>query len=96
MQPTATAAGASITPAVRVAAQDAFGNTVTLFSGNVTIAIGNNPAGGVLSGTTLVTAANGVAIFSGLSINAAGNGYTFQATGGGLAAATSAGFDITP
>src|SRR5438874_9186796 len=56
VQPTPTVAGATITPAVQVTAQDAHGNTATAFSGNVTVAIGTNAGGGVLSGTTNVAA----------------------------------------
>src|SRR5205807_4384684 len=48
---TSTAAGASITPAIEVTARDANGNTATGFTGNVTLAIGTNAGGGVLSGT---------------------------------------------
>ena len=95
VEPTSTGAGASISPSVRVAAHDAFGNTATSFIGNVTIAIGTNPVGGVLSGTTVVAAASGVAVFSGLSIDKVANGYTLRATASGLTAATSTTFDIT-
>src|SRR5256885_6865526 len=49
-QPTSAEAGAAITPAVKVAALDAAGNTVTGFTGNVTLAIGTNPRGGALTG----------------------------------------------
>src|SRR2546427_4257410 len=48
-QPTNTAAGASITPAVQVTALDGQGNTATGFTGNVTIALGANPGSGTLS-----------------------------------------------
>ena len=95
VQPTNTTAGSTISPAVRVAAQDDAGNTVTSFSGTITIALGTNPAGGTLSGTTTVTAVNGVATFSNLSIDRAGNGYTLVATAAGLTGATSAPFNIT-
>ncbi|HXV91427.1 MAG TPA: hypothetical protein VD707_08660 [Gemmatimonadales bacterium] len=95
VQPSATTAGSSISPSVRVAAQDALGNTATGFAGNVTLAIATNPAGGVLSGTTTVAPSSGVAIFSGLSIDKAGTGYTLRATASGLSQATSAAFDIT-
>jgi len=50
VQPTSTAAGASITPAVEVTARDANGNTATGFTGSVTLAIGTNTGGGTLSG----------------------------------------------
>jgi len=41
-----------ISPAVRVTVQDAFGNTVPSSSASITVAIGANPGGGTLSGTT--------------------------------------------
>jgi hypothetical protein len=94
VQPSSATAGASISPAIRVAAFDAQGNQATGFTGNVTLAIANNPGGGVLSGTTTVAAANGVAVFSGLSISLAGVGYTLQATAAGLVAATSVAFNV--
>ena len=95
VQPATTAAGAAITPAVTVKVEDANGNIVTSDSSLVTLAIGNNPAVGTLSGTVSVHAVNGVATFGNLSINNAGSGYTLRATDGTLAAATSNGFTIT-
>ena len=96
VQPGTTTAGVTITPAVRVAGLDAFGNTATSFTGPVTIAIGTNPAGGTLAGTTAVAAVSGVAVFSTLSIDKAGSGYTLQLTASGLPPTTSTAFDITP
>ena len=92
--PVTTSAGSSITPAVRVAIQDASGNTVTSANGDVTVAIGVNPGGGVLSGTTTVSAVNGVATFANLSIDKTGTGYTLGASSPGLAGLTSPEFDI--
>ena len=92
-QPTATTAGATISP-VQVTARDAFGNKATSFAGTVTVGIGTNPSGGVLSGTTTVTAVGGVATFSTLSISLAGTGYTLAATASGVTGATSALFNI--
>lgn len=94
VQPGPTAAGATISPAVKVTALDAFGNA-TGFTGNVTVRLGTNPGGGILSGTTTVAALAGVAIFSNLSINAPGTGYTLQATSGTRTPATSTAFDIS-
>src|SRR5207302_88478 len=74
VQPTNAVAGAAITPAVQVTAQDASGNTATGFTGNITVAIGTNPSTGTLSGTKTVAAVAGVATFSGLSIDKAGTG----------------------
>jgi len=95
VQPTTTTAGATITPAVQVAAHDAQGNPATGFTGSVTVAIGTNPSGGTLSGTTTVAAVAGVATFGNLSINTAGTGYTLTAAAGALTGATSAVFSIT-
>jgi hypothetical protein len=44
------------------------------------IAIGANPVGGTLSGTTTVAAVAGTATFANLSIDKAGAGYTLAAT----------------
>ena len=95
-QPTTAAAGAAIAPAVQVTALDAAGNTVTGFTGTVTVAIAANPGAGVLSGTTTVAAINGVATFATLSINNSGTGYTLAATAAGLTGETSAPFGIIP
>src|SRR5207302_1975381 len=93
VEPSTTVAGAVITPAVQVTAQDAQGNTATGFTGNVTVAIGTNPSTGTLAGTKIVAAVAGVATFAELSIDKAGTGYTLTATGAG--SATSAAFNIT-
>src|SRR5439155_782038 len=82
-------------PAVRVTARDGSGNTGTSYTGLITVAIGANPGGGTLSGTTSVNAVSGVATFSTLSINNAGNGYTLLASATGLTGTTSASFNIT-
>lgn len=81
VEPSNTPAGAKITPPVEVTAFDGFGNQVTTFTGTVSIAIGHNGGlltPGNLSGTRTVPAVNGVASFSNLSIDAAGNGYTLM------------------
>jgi hypothetical protein len=93
-RPRNTQAGAPIYPAVRVAVEDAFGNVVTTDNSNVTVALGNNPSGGTLSGTLTVTAVNGIAAFGDLSIDQEGFGYTLAAIDGNLAGATSRAFNI--
>src|SRR5437660_1744684 len=94
VQPSSAAAGAAITPGVQVAVQDAQGNSVTTANTSITVAIGTNPASGVLAGTKTVTAVNGVATFSTLSLNAAGTGYTLTATATAVTGATSNAFNI--
>jgi hypothetical protein len=87
----------TIKPAVQVTVLDGEGNPATSFSEPVTIAIGHN--GGVLvpgrlSGTKTVTAVNGVATFSDLSIDQPGNGYTLVVSAAGATGAESTRFNI--
>jgi hypothetical protein len=94
--PTNTAAGQTITPPVLVAVVDEFGNILTEDnSDTVTLAISTNPSGGTLSGTLTVTVVNGVATFSDLSIDLAGDGYSLEAITSGLTRADSDFFNIT-
>ncbi len=69
---------------------------VTNYNGKVTIALANNPGGGTLVGTLTVTVVNGIATFSGLTLNTAGTGYTLTATSGSLTSATTSAFNVTP
>src|SRR5439155_474963 len=94
--PSNTVAGAAISPAVRITALDPAGNPVPSFTGSVTVALGSNPGGSTLSGTTPVAAVGGVASFGDLSLNRTATGYTLTASGGGLGPVTSSAFDITP
>src|SRR5437660_5994299 len=94
-QPGTTVAGQQITPAVKVRALDAFGNVATGFSDAVAIALGSNPGGSTLSGTTPVAAVSGVATFF-VSLNKAGTGYTLTASASGFTPVTSTAFDIAP
>jgi predicted outer membrane repeat protein len=76
-QPTGTTAGSSITPAVVVAIEDQFGNILLTDDSNVTIAVNSGPST-ALNGTLTVSAVNGIATFSNLSLNTAGT-YTLNA-----------------
>src|SRR4029453_5543238 len=80
VQPTNTDKDATINPAVTVRILDASNNLVTSSTRNVTLAIGTNPSSGTLSGTTTVAEVGGIATFTNLSINNAGNGYTLVAS----------------
>ncbi len=96
-QPTNTVANNTIGGAtgVKVAIQDAAGNTNALSTASVTIAIGANPGSGTLNGTATVNAVNGVATFSSLSIDEPGTGYTLSATSSGVTGAPSNSFNVT-
>lgn len=95
-QPGSTAAGTPITPAVRVAIVDAFGNAVPAAATPIDLALGANPGSTTLAGTLQVTPTNGVATFSDLRIDKTGAGYTLVASGAALPATTSTSFEITP
>jgi len=97
VQPSTTLPLLTIQPAVQVTVLDAAGNPITSFNGSVTIAIGHNGGlllPGKLSGTTTVTAVNGVATFSDLSIDQLGNGYTLVVSAAGVTGAESRTFNI--
>ena len=99
VQPSTTLPFMPIKPAVQVTAEDDQGNPLPGFTGAVSIAIGHNGAmliPGTLSGTRTVTAVNGVATFSDLSIDQLGNGYTLRVSAAGMAGAESAAFNIGP
>jgi len=94
-QPSGAPAGDTISPAVQVAVQDVLGNIVLVASDSIALAIAANPGAASLGGTAVRRADAGVATFPGLSISAAGVGYTLAATARGFAADTSAPFTIT-
>jgi hypothetical protein len=94
-QPLSAIAGSSL-GSVTVQLLDATGARVSGQPLLVSLTIGTNAGNGTLSGTVSQTTVNGLATFSGLSINHSGRGYTLAAAATGLAGATSAPFDITP
>jgi hypothetical protein len=79
-----------------VQAEDSSGNLITSFNGTVTVALGNNPGGAALGGTLTVTASNGVATFSGLTLNEAASGYTLYTSGGGFGWGVTNTMTVTP
>ncbi|MGH6692538.1 MAG: S8 family serine peptidase, partial [Gammaproteobacteria bacterium] len=95
-QPSTSAAGATISPPVRVTVQDVLGNTVIGATNPITVAIDSNPAGGTLTGGSPEIPLNGIATFNNLRIDRTGTGYRLGATAAGLTGATSNAFDIRP
>jgi hypothetical protein len=81
-------------PPVTVDVVDVNGNIVTGSTAAVTVALGSNPGGATLSGTTTVNAAGGVATFSTLTLDKPADGYTLTASSLGLTGATSNTFSI--
>jgi hypothetical protein len=80
---------------VTVALEDSQGVVQTAYSGTVTIALANGPAGASLGDTTTVQANQGIAAFSGLTLNMPASGYVLQATVSGLPATSTAAFTVT-
>lgn len=90
----AQVAGTTVTPGFVVSAYDANNNQDPTFTGTVTLAIGTNPGGATLSGTTSVSAVAGVATFNAFSLNKAGTGYTVVASAAGYVSGTSTAFNV--
>jgi streptogramin lyase len=76
------------------AVEDAYGNVVPSASNPVSVALASNPSGARLGGTTKVTASQGLATFTGLSLNKVGTGYTLQVSTKGLTSATTNPFNV--
>ena len=91
-QPTTIAQGATFGLTINV---DESGAPDTHFNGPVTIALANNPGGSALGGTKTVTAVNGVATFSNLTLNNPGNDYTFRVSSNALTPIITGGIDVT-
>src|SRR5262249_6561962 len=72
-----------------VVVEDASGGTKTSFSGKITLSLASNPGNAILGGTLTMPVHNGRLTFYGLTLNAAGSGYTIQATSSGFSAAVS-------
>jgi predicted outer membrane repeat protein len=93
-QPDSTEAGGSL-GVVTVYVEDAEGNVVTTNTSTVTLAIGSGARESQLAGSLNSAAVNGIATFSGLSINEAGS-FTLKATDRALKSALSGNFTLTP
>ena len=97
-QPGGATAGNVFATQPRVAIRDAGGLLVSADNTTqVTVAItgGTGTGGAVLSTTLTATAFNGIASFSGLSIDLAGSNYSLTFTASGLTSAVSSSFDVT-
>lgn len=90
---TSATAGATL-PQVVVNVEDANGNTVTADHSQVTLTV-TGPNGVVSAEAKTVTASNGIATFSNLSLTQAGN-YYLTATDGALSRAVSGSFTVLP
>ena len=85
----------NITPAITVAAKDAFGNTVTSYATGISLQIAVNPGSATLGGAGPITPASGVATFPAVTVSALGTGYKLRAVSGTLVQDTSVAFNVT-
>ena len=80
-----------------ISAEDRFHNVDRTFHGDVTITLPGGDGSNSLSGTTTVAAVDGVAQFTGLTFNGAGNaGLTLDVSGGGLTAGSTSPITVKP
>ena len=77
-----------------VSAEDDQGNVDTAYSGPIALTLGENPGGSTLSGVLVMGATDGVAVFTGLSLDVPGNGYTLLVSAYGLISAITDSFDV--
>ena len=94
--PSNATVGNPIPGGVEVGIVDNTGTINTTATSSIVIAIGNNPGGATLSGTTTVNAINGLATFDNLTLDKAGTAYTLVASSAGLKPDTSDAFNVTP
>lgn len=93
-EPTAIVAGDTLPP-IRVAVRNALGQTITSFTGVVSISrVGTAP--GLLVGDTAVAAVAGVATFRGLTVTKAGTDYRLVAILAGVPNQLSSTFPVSP
>ena len=85
---------AGTTFSITVSAEDGGGNVDTTYNQAVTLSLGN-ANGATLNGVLTVGADDGVATFTGLSVNLSGTDYVILASSGSLKSATTNGFDVT-
>jgi hypothetical protein len=82
-----------------VTAVDGSGTPIITFNGTVTVGLANNPGGTTLGRPTTATASNGVAVFSGLTLNKAAIGYmldVYASNASGLGGTVSSAMTVTP
>ncbi|MEI7556785.1 choice-of-anchor Q domain-containing protein [Candidatus Chlorohelix sp.] len=95
-QPRNSNAGLPFPKQVVVQAQDSSDYPNTSFTGSITLTLSGGATDAYLNGTTTVTAINGVASFTDLSIDKVGKGYILTASNSNLTSAVSSSFNIIP
>ncbi len=78
-----------------VAVEDAAGNTFAGYSGSISLTLARGPGGAHLGGVFMATVSNGMATFTGLTLDRVGSAYELQASAGGLTPATTTGVTVS-
>jgi uncharacterized delta-60 repeat protein len=92
--PSSVTAGAPFS--LTVEAEDSSGNLLSSYEGPITLALAVDPGGSALGGTLTVTAVDGVATFTGLTLTAVDSGYVLDVSGAGLVEGLTGGIAVTP
>lgn len=92
-QPANITAGESL-PNIQVAVRNGAGETITDFTGPVTLTLNAGATGAALVGTTTESAVAGIATFAQLSVNKGGTGFKLSATHEQLPPVQSNAFDV--
>jgi hypothetical protein len=79
-----------------VLVEDARGNVATGYDGSVTVGLANDPGAGLIGGTLTVMARDGVATFTGLTLDGVGIGYKLFVTAEGRVAMQTSAVSVTP
>lgn len=93
-EPTSSTVGFPITPAVRVAVLDPFGNIVPTASTPVSLELAVAAAGSQLGGVLTVTPSSGIATFANVRIDRASATARLRASASGLSSVVSAAFAV--
>ena len=75
--------------------EDQYGNLVTTATNTVSVAFATNTTGATLGGTLSMSASQGLATFSNLTINKTGNGYTLKVSSSGFSSVVSSSISVT-
>src|SRR2546430_8597676 len=84
VQPGQTLRDSVIAPSITVEVRGASGSRIAGATNTVTLALGTNPSGAALTGTTSVAAVDGIATFAILRVTERARGFTLVATSGSL------------
>lgn len=79
-----------------VEAENPKGGLDPAFNGTITISLDTNHPGAILGGTLTADAANGFAVFDGLTLNQIGSGFTIQVTNSKFPSITTMAFNTIP